>query len=80
MEIHLSADLEQELADVAASSGRPADDLARDAIAGYLHEVPEARRTLDDRYDDLKGGRVKPVGGESFFESLRKREAALLNP
>jgi hypothetical protein len=29
---------------------------------------------LDSRYDDLKSGRVKPVDGEAFFESLRQRE------
>jgi hypothetical protein len=33
---------------------------------------------LDSRYDDLKSGRVKPVDGEEFFETLRRREDELL--
>jgi len=33
---------------------------------------------LDNRYDDLKSGRVKPIDGEAFFESLRQREEELL--
>jgi hypothetical protein len=41
-----------------------------DAMAGYLQEVTEVRQMLDSRYDDIKSGRVKPVEGEVFFESL----------
>jgi hypothetical protein len=33
---------------------------------------------LNDRYDDLKSGRVKPVDGEEFFENLRRHEDELL--
>jgi hypothetical protein len=33
---------------------------------------------LDSRYDDIKSGRVMPVDGEAFFESLRQREDELL--
>jgi hypothetical protein len=49
-----------------------------DAMAGYLQEVSEVRQVLDSRYDDIKSGRVKPVEGEVFFESLRQREDELL--
>jgi len=49
-----------------------------DAMAGYLQEVTEVRQMLDSRYDDIKRGRVKPVEGEVFFESLRQREDELL--
>ena len=49
-----------------------------DAMAGYLQEVAEVRHLLDRRYDDIKSGRVKPVDGEAFFESLRQREDVLL--
>ena len=49
-----------------------------DAMAGYLQEVTEVRQMLDSRYDDIKSGRVKPVEGEAFFESLRQREDELL--
>jgi len=30
------------------------------------------REMLDGRYDDIKSGRVKPIDGEEFFESLRR--------
>ena len=49
-----------------------------DAMAGYLQEVTEVRQMLDSRYDDIKSGRVKPIEGEVFFESLRQREDELL--
>jgi len=43
-------------------------------MAGYLKELSETREMLDSRYDDIKGGRVKPIDGEAFFEGLRQRE------
>ena len=36
------------------------------------------REVLDDRFDDIKSGRVKPIDGEAFFDSLRQRENELL--
>ena len=49
-----------------------------DARAGYLAEVAEVHEVLDDRFDDIKSGRVKPIDGEAFFDSLRQRETELL--
>ncbi len=43
----------------------------------YLGEVAEVRNLLDSRYDEIKGGRVKPIDGETFFETLRQREEKL---
>jgi hypothetical protein len=43
-----------------------------------LAEVAEVRELLDSRYDEIKSGRVKPLDGEVFFESLRRREDELL--
>jgi hypothetical protein len=34
------------------------------------------RQTLDSRYDDLKSGRVKPIGGDEMKARLRARSAA----
>jgi hypothetical protein len=48
-------------------------------MAGYLSEAAELRNMLDNRYDEIKSGRVKPIDGETFFESLRQREDELLN-
>ena len=78
MEVNLTPETEKKLKDLSAESGRGTDDLVEDAIAGYVHEVLEIRETLNSRYDDLKSGRVKPIDGEEFFESLRRREDELL--
>jgi hypothetical protein len=39
----------------------------------YLEEVAAVRKTLDSRYDDLQGGRVKPIDGEEAFTKLREK-------
>jgi hypothetical protein len=49
-----------------------------DASIGYLAEAAELREMLDLRYDDIKSGKVKPIDGEAFFESLRRRESELI--
>jgi len=73
MNVRLSPETEARLNQLAAESGRPADELVEDAMAAYLSEVAGLRRTLDDRYDDVKVGRVVPVNGEEFFEKLSQR-------
>jgi hypothetical protein len=78
MEVHLKPETESRLNELASRSGLPTDDLMEDAMAGYLQEVTEVRQVLDSRYDDIKRGRVEPVEGEVFFESLRQREDELL--
>ena len=78
MEAHFTPESEAKLAELAAATGRPADDLLQDAMVGYYDEVMQAREMLDSRYDDLKSGRVKPIDGEAFFESLRSREDELI--
>jgi hypothetical protein len=47
-------------------------------MRGYLDELERTREMLDSRDDDLKSGRVKPVDGEAFFETLGRREDDLL--
>jgi len=78
MEVHFKPETESLLAELASRSGRAPDDLVEDALAGYLAEVSEVREMLDGRYDDIKSGRVKPIDGEAFFDSLRQRENELL--
>jgi len=69
--------MEEKLRDLAAQSGRgSADRLVQEVIEGYFDELAQTREMLDSRYDDLKSGRVKPIDGEEFFESLRLREAS----
>src|ERR1035438_4672798 len=78
MEVHFKPETESRLTELASKSGRSADDLVEDALAGYLAEVAGVREMLDGRYDEIKDGRVKPVDGETFFDSLRQREDELL--
>jgi len=78
MEVHFKPDTESRLTDLASRSGRATDDLVEDALSGYLAEIAELREILDGRYDDIKSGRVKPIDGEAFFDSLREREDELL--
>ena len=78
MEVQVSPATAKKLNDLAAKSGRAPEEIVEDALAGYLEEVATVRQTLDSRYDDLKSGRVKPIDGEAFFETLRQREEDLL--
>jgi predicted DNA-binding protein len=78
MEVRLKPETQSRLNELVSRSGRPADELVEDAMAGYLGEVAEVRSMLDGRYDEIKSGRVKPIDGESFFEGLRQREDELL--
>jgi predicted transcriptional regulator len=78
MEVHVKPETESRLNELATKSGRAPDELVEDALAGYLEEVTVVREMLDSRYDDIKSGRVAPVDGEGFFESLRQREDDLL--
>ena len=73
MEVHFKPETESRLNELASASGRPADDLMEDAMAGYLLELAQVREMLDGRYDDLKSGRVKPVDGEEAFAKLRQK-------
>jgi predicted transcriptional regulator len=82
MEVHFTPELEKKLNDLAAQSGRAADELVQDAVAGYVDELAGTREMLDSRYDDIKSGRVKLIDGEEAFarlmaktESERKRPA-----
>jgi hypothetical protein len=56
----------------------PVEKLIEDALAGYVPELAQTREMLASRYDDLKSGRVKPIDGEAFFESLRQREDGIV--
>ncbi|HXJ93900.1 MAG TPA: hypothetical protein VMT20_13705 [Terriglobia bacterium] len=77
MEVHFTPETEKKLNDLAAQSGRgTAAALVQDVVEGYFDELAQTREMLNSRYDDLKSGRVKPIDGEQFFESLRRREDA----
>ena len=42
-------------------------------MAGYLAELEQAREMLDSRYDDIKSGRVAPIGSEQALSQLRQK-------
>ena len=73
MEVHLRPETESRLQELATKTGRAPNELIEDAMAGYLQELAQVRRMLDDRYDDLKSGRVKPIDGEEAFTELRRK-------
>jgi predicted transcriptional regulator len=71
--VNFRPETETPLQELASKSGRQPSDLIEDAMAGYLQELSEVRAMLDDRYDDLKSGRVTPVDGEEAFAKLRQK-------
>jgi predicted transcriptional regulator len=73
MEVHLRPEIEPRIQELAARTGRAPNDLIEDAMAGYLQELSQVREMLDNRYDDLKSGRVKPLDGEEAFAKLRRK-------
>lgn len=74
MEVRFKPETESRVTELASRTGRTTDDVVEDALAGYLAEVADARERLDARYDDIESGRVNPIDGEAFFETLRLRE------
>jgi hypothetical protein len=78
MEVHFTPDVEAKLNALAMETGRAAAEFVQDAMAGYFEELAQVHSMLDSRYDNIKSGKVKPMDGETFFESLRQREEALL--
>ena len=73
MEVRLTPETESRLNELATKTGRAAEELVEDAMAGYLHELAGVRNTLDSRYDDIQSGRVKPMDGEEAFARLRRK-------
>ncbi len=75
MEVHVKPETESRLHELAAQTGRPADDLVEDAIAAYLQELTQVRETLDTRYNDFKSGQVQSIDGEEALARLRRKSA-----
>ena len=73
MAVNLKPETESRLQQLAATTGRAPADLIEDAMAGYLAELADLRNNLDQRYDDLKSGRVQPIDGEEVFNRLRRK-------
>ena len=76
MELHLRPETESRIHELVARTGRAADELVEDAMAGYLQELAQTREMLDSRYHDLESGRVKSRDGEEAFTELREKSEA----
>lgn len=66
-------DIQAKLKQWVADTGRPAEELVEDAMAGYFNELAQVRQTLDGRYDDIKSGKVKLIPGDEAFARLMER-------
>jgi predicted DNA-binding protein len=73
MEVHLTPELEAQLNQLAAQTGRPKDELVQDAMAGFFAEMAEARQMLDSRYDEVKSGQVKPRDGDGVIAQFQQK-------
>ena len=76
MEVSFKPDVQAKLEQMAFESGRPSAELVEDALIGYFDEVAHTRELLDQRFDDLESGRVKPIDGEKAFRLLMERTEA----
>ena len=62
MEVHLKPETESRLRELSATTGRAPENLVEDAMSGYLEELTQTRKMLDNRYDEIKSGQVTPIG------------------
>jgi predicted DNA-binding protein len=76
MEVQLTPDIQARLDRLADETGRTKDEFVQDAMAGYFDELVETRAMLDNRYDDIKSGKVKLIPGDQVVARLRERSAA----
>ena len=72
MEVHLTPQTEQKLKEIAAKTGREADDLVESAVAGYLQELTQVEEMLDGSYADLDSGRKRLSSDEAETYYRRK--------
>ena len=81
MEVHLNdPDLQAKVDQWVAETGRSADELVEEAMAGYFEELDKARALLEGRYDDIKSGNVKLIPGDEVVARLRAKSAARRSP
>ena len=67
MEVCFTAELEKKVNELAAQSGRPANKLVQDAVAGMFYELAGTRLMLGRRNDQIEGGKVSLIHGEEAF-------------
>ena len=77
MEVDLTPELETKLNELAAQSGRPAQQLVRDALTGMFDEIADTQTMLDRRYHEIETGQVRMVPGHEVFARLKAKSEAL---
>ena len=71
MEVHFNnPELQAKVDRWVSDTGRPAEELLEDSLAGYFDELAQVRGTLDSRYDDIKSGKVKLIPGDEVRAKL----------
>ena len=58
MEVHFNPDLEKKLEALAAQSGREADELVQDVVAGYFDELAEVRSHIEEGFSQAERGEL----------------------
>jgi hypothetical protein len=76
MEVHFTPSLQAKIDQLVIETGRTADKLIEDAMAGYAAELAQTRGMLNSRYDQLKRGRVKAIPGDDVRALLQAKSAA----
>jgi predicted DNA-binding protein len=76
MEIHFTPDVQAKLDQIAAETGRTRDEVVQEAVAGYFDELAELRGMLDNRFEEVRDGKVKLVPGNEVVAHFREKSAA----
>ncbi len=79
VEIRIDPQIDAQLTDLAALSGRAKGAIIEEALLGYLDAVNAVREEIDRRYDEVVRGEVTPIPVEEAFKKLREH-AALRSP
>lgn len=76
--MHLSnPDLQAKIDRWISETGRDADELFEEAIAGYFNQLAQVREALDSRYDEIKSGKVKLIDSEEVRREMKAKTQAL---
>jgi hypothetical protein len=74
--VHFIPEIQAKLEQMARDTGSRSEELVESMVADFFHEATFAGQTLDQRYDDLESGIVKPIPGNEVFAKLLAKSAA----
>ncbi len=75
--MHLNnPDLQAKVSQWVTETGRSADELVEDAMAGYFSELAQVRTMLDSRYDDIKSGKASLIPGDEVIACVKEAPPA----